>query len=62
MMIRKIREVIGMPKAKAKIIRIESITPGMCHAWCDTDQGRIRKPISAISKNVISEYRNGVMI
>jgi hypothetical protein len=45
-------------KPKAKLFTVLSITPGKSHAWCDSDQGRIRKPIGAIPKNLMAEYAN----
>jgi hypothetical protein len=42
-------------KPKAKLIRVVSITSGKHHTWCDSDQGLIRKPISAIPKRLLKE-------
>jgi len=50
----KLRQI----KPKAKLLSILSITPGKHHAWCDSDQGRIRKPIESIPKDLITEYKN----
>ena len=45
-------------KPKAKLIRVLSITEGKHHAWCESDQGRIRKPIESIPKYLMNEYAN----
>ena len=45
-------------KPKAKLFSVLFITPGKNHAWCDSDQGRIRKPISSIPKNLMAKYAN----
>jgi len=44
-------------KPKPRIIIVLSITPGGNHAWCESDKGRIRKPIWNIPQNLIAEYR-----
>ena len=54
------REMLYGERPKAKVIRIDSVTPERAHAWCDSDQGRIRKPIGALSKDLIEEYRGRV--
>jgi hypothetical protein len=38
------------------IIRVLSITAGGRHAWCETDFGKIRKPIGAIPAVLMDEY------
>jgi len=48
---------VSVQKPKANLIRLESITPGGQHAWCDSDQGLIRKPIVSVPKDLIAEYR-----
>ena len=45
-------------KPKANLIRVFSITEGKHHAWCESDQGRIRKPISSIPKDLMAKYAN----
>jgi hypothetical protein len=45
-------------KPKSKLFSVLSITPGKSHAWCDSDQGRIRKPIGSIPKDLMAEYAN----
>lgn len=46
-------------RKKAQLIRVLSITPGKHHAWCESDKGRIRKPIGSIPKDLMAEYANG---
>ena len=43
-------------KPKAKLFSVLYITSGKHHAWCDSDQGRIRKPIGSIPNGL--KYAN----
>jgi hypothetical protein len=58
MFFKTLRGAIQFKKSKTRLIRILSITPGGTHAWCESDQGNIRKPISAIPKGLMNDYRN----
>ena len=55
---RAIRSMITDQKPKAKLIRVVSITAGGNHAWVESDQGSIRKPLSAIPKDLLDAFRN----
>jgi hypothetical protein len=58
-MLRARRSIFRINKSKAKLIRVLSITPGGSHAWCESDQGPVRKPIASVPKDLMSDYRNG---
>lgn len=45
---------------KAKILRVLAITAGKHHAWCESDQGRIRKPVESIPQALVNEYLSEV--
>jgi hypothetical protein len=48
----------GTPKVK--LYSVLSITPGKRHAWIDSSEGRIRKPINSIPKDLMDEFKKGV--
>lgn len=45
-------------RPNAKLIRVLSITAGGNHAWVESDQGKIRKPLSSISRDLMDNFRN----
>jgi len=62
LMRRAFRNPFRFSKSKASdvsIIRVLSITSGGSHAWCESSVGSVRKPIAAIPKSLMDEYRNG---
>jgi len=53
---RKFRPSSVHVKSSISIIRVISITPGGTHAWCESNVGTVRKPISAIPKGLMEDY------
>lgn len=39
------------------IEKVLSITPGGNHAWVESNIGRIKKPLNAIPKRLLDEFR-----
>lgn len=56
-MLRRFKRSISGKKPKARIIRVDRITPGKQHAWCESDQGMIRKPLASIPAGLLKEFR-----
>ncbi len=44
-------------RPKAKLIRIERITAGGHHAWCESNVGLIKKPLASVPDELIREFR-----
>jgi hypothetical protein len=44
-------------RPKAKLIRIERITAGGHHAWCESNVGLIKKPLASVPDDLIAEFR-----
>jgi hypothetical protein len=47
-----------VPKSAVRLLGVVSITPGGNHAWCDSSEGMIRKPIGNIPNDMMAAYRN----
>lgn len=53
---RLFRNALRSDRPKAKLIRIERITPGGHHAWCESNVGLVRKPLASVPDDLIREF------
>jgi hypothetical protein len=49
-----------MMQPVATLYSIDRITPGGSHAWCESDRGMIRKPLSSIPKSIRDAFSGEV--